>query len=92
MMRDPDDKSNPILDSYMQLSSYKHEECPVFNLYEIDTSFLIPNKFEKTSDKRELTYSDIIPPETITLIRQYNTKEIENRFIENEEAKLPWHA
>ena len=80
--------ANPILDDYMQMSAYKHEECPMFNLYEIDgldLSFL-----GKTDDRRERTYSERIPPENITLIKTYDTKLVNDRYEFN--SRPPWFS
>jgi len=80
---------NRILDDYMLMSSYKHGECHLFNLYEIDTTTLDPNLFRKTSDKREITYLGTIPPENIKLIKQYETSVINEHYLR---ATTPWWA
>lgn len=80
---------NRILDDYMLMSSYKHNECHMFNLYEIDASTLDQSLFGKTSDKREITYSGTIPPQNIKLIKQYDTALMNEYYIR---ATTPWWA
>jgi hypothetical protein len=80
------EKSNPILDDYMQMSAYKHDECPMFNLYEIEKSNLDPAFLGKTDDRRELNYSKTIPPEHITFVKSYDTKLVEEQYQRNLDA------
>jgi hypothetical protein len=78
------EKINPILDDYMQMSAYKHDECPMFNLYEIDKASLNPEFLKKTDDRREITYSAVIPPHLITFVKSYDTKRIEEQYQRNQ--------
>jgi len=77
-------RSNRILDDYMQMSAYKHEECPKFNLYRINAENLDRKAFGKTDDIREIKYKKTINPRDITLIAQYDTNKINEKFIQNE--------
>lgn len=87
LMNTTPDMKNRILDDYMLMSAYKHDKCPMFNLYEIDTKNLDPSLFGHTSDKREVHYSGVIPPENIKLLKQYDTSLINEHYLR---ASKPW--
>ena len=65
------------------MSAYKHSECPMFILYEIDKTSLNPEFLKKTDDKREIMYGAVIPPELITFVKTYDTKLVEEQYQRN---------
>jgi hypothetical protein len=79
-----DNKTTRILDDYMQLSSHMHAECPTMDLFEIDTSNLDGSMFSISDDNREILYSGIISPASIKLVKTYDMKRINDRYLENE--------
>ena len=69
-----------ILEQYLFDMSYRHDECPLYNLYEINPEGLDPSLIHPTNDKRQVAYEGVIHPRYITPIRIYDANSLNERY------------
>jgi hypothetical protein len=70
-----------LLDDYLLQMSVNLETCPIYNLYEVDRAGLDPSRIVATREKREIAYQGTIPPQYITLIKTYDTRGLNERYL-----------
>lgn len=80
------DGSTPILDDYMQLISYRFEDCPKIDLYQVNSAGMDISAIEFTKDPREIMYNLPIDTPFLKIIKTYDTRTLNEKYTENQKV------